>query len=464
MAKPTPHTALEGMGFKLVGSGFNGSSDRVGTAMTHHYTMTTNHVGNKPSVNNIVRPITHHVYVDEFGKNPGRYNVSYHLTQGAGSYSDGDYDTVLRHQDNARGGVKDPIADIAQHHRGVMGALKRHTPQPLVNDVSRVNPSQYYHLTPGWGEDDAGMKNPRYLRPGPEWPMMVHLNSTQDQPLDPDVYRALTKWRRGRPSFEYMGRIAPGDEETDVYHTSYPDPEDPGMLYGFTVRHMPGATSEPVKDYRGRKDPLLPKPLTFSYDMTHYPANEDEDDGTYPRFVSVTGEGSPVANFTSVDPLIERHHNMLRSIGIMPLPPRDPRPAWHSTASVEKYADEFDNILSNNGAAGPCWSCGKATYERPEGRSVRGDSSVPISAHDETGGEMHGPDINLCGDCAGDYDNYHMAVTHGSRGPGRIWHYNDQSVPGCLGCEEHEDWEKGGDAFNHRASSLMNRADEDLQP
>jgi hypothetical protein len=443
MAKPTPHSALESMGFKLVGSGFNGSSDRIGTAMTHHYTMTRNTVGDKPSVNNIVRPITHHVFVDEFGKNPGRYNVSYHVTQGGRSYSDGDYDTLSRHQDNARGGVKDPIAVIMRHHQGVSGAFKREKPQPLVDDVSRVNPSQYYHMTPGWGEDDPGMKNPRYLRPGPEHPM-TYLNSAQDQPLDPHVHNTLTK------SFDYMGRISPDDPDTDVYHVSYEDPEDPYMRYGFTVRHMPNATSDPVKDFRGKKDPVLPKPLTFSYDATHYPTDMGDEDGEHPvgKFLPVSSEGTPVANFTRLGPLVERHHNMLRSIGLMDLPPKRKRPDWHFTANTQKQADEFDNIISGNGAAGPCWSCGKATYNYPEGRSLQSDQSSPVNAHEETGGEMHGPDINLCGDCATNDMNYHMAVTHGSRGPGKVWHYNDQGVPGCPECQRH----------------LMDQADDDLQP
>lgn len=340
MAKPTPHTALESMGFKLVGSGFNGSSDRVGTAMTHHYTMTRSTVGNKPSVDNIVRPITHHVYVDERSKAPGKYDVSYHVTQDGRPYSDGDYDTLRRHKDNHHGGSADPIKEIMQHHQGVMGAFKRERPQPLVDDVSRVNPSQYYHMTPGWGSDDPGMKNPRYLRSGPEWPM-VHLNSTQDEPLDPEAHRILTR------SFNYMGRISPDDPDTDVYHVSYEDPQDPYMRYGFTVRHMPNATSEPVKDYRGRKDPLLPKPLIYSYDTTHYPTDISDDDEDYPtgRFLPVTGEGAPVANFTRLGPLVERHHNMLRSIGLMDLPPRRKRPDWHFTASDHYQEDKSRSIL-----------------------------------------------------------------------------------------------------------------------
>lgn len=336
------------MGFKLVDSGFNGSSDRVGTAMTHHYTMTRNAVGGKPSVDNIVRPITHHVLVDEFGKNPGKYNVSYHVTQDGRPYADADYDTLRRHQDNMRGGVADPIKEVMQHHQGVAGAMKREKAAPLIdvdeNTVHRLVPNQNYHMTPGWGEDDPRMKQPRYLRSGPEYPMQ-HLNAAQDQPLDPYVHNTLTK------SFNYMGRISPDDPHTDVYHVSYEDPQDPYMRYGFTVRHMPEATSSPVTDYRrgnkGKKDPLLPKPLIFSYHATHYPTDMTEDDGDYPTgdFLPVSGEGAPVAAFTKLGPLVERHHNVLRSVGLMALPPRRKRPAWHFTAAFQDLMDQADMDL-----------------------------------------------------------------------------------------------------------------------
>jgi hypothetical protein len=438
MAKPTHHSALEGMGFKLADKRVSGGDDRV-SATTHYYTKTSNTVGKD---NSIVRPITHHVIVDEFSNSPGKYSAYYQVTQGGNPYAGGDFDTVRRHKDNIRNGSPDPIKDIMAHHKGVLGSLRRETAPPLENitekNLHRLSPGTH-HLTPGWDASDPQMKKMRYIRPGPEYPM-VHLNAVQDQPLDPHVHDTLTK------SFDYLGRISPGDEDTDVYHASYEDPQDPYMRYGFTVRHMPNATSEPVKDYRGKKDPLLPKPLVFSYDMTHYPIDMGNEDGDYPvgKFLPVSSEGTPVANFTRLGPLVERHHNMLRSIGLMDLPPRRKRPAWHFTAA----ADEFDDIIKGNGSAGPCWSCGKATYERPEGRSLQSDSSVPINASEETGGDMHGPDINLCGDCATDDMNHHMAIIHGSRGPNRLWHWNDQGVSGCPECESH----------------LMDQADEDLRP
>ena len=225
MAKPTSHTALEGMGFKFVGSGFNGSSDRIGVARTHHYTKTTNSVGGGVS-----RPVTHHVLVDEFDRNPGKYNVSYRLTQDGNPYSEGEYDTRRRHRDNMNGGVKDPIAEIMQHHRGVTSELNRKKALPLI-DVNRQN---IHMLLPGQGQMSSSP--------------MIHLNATGDwpfrdvpKPLDLYVHRRLTGGRHGYPKFEYEGRF-PGDDGVDVYHASYPDPEDPGASkYGFTIRHNPDA-------------------------------------------------------------------------------------------------------------------------------------------------------------------------------------------------------------------------------
>lgn len=445
MTRPTtPHAELERRGFKFVGESSE-DSDRIGATTTKHYTKTRNSVGK----GGIVKPITHHILVNEYSKNPGNHDVSYFLEQGGKPYAEGRYDFISRHKSNAHRGSDDPILDTIRHHNAIDFTLDKERSVPPLEEVTPENVHRLapgsHHVTPGWDESsDYDMKSPRRIRRGPEYPM-VHLNSVQDSPLDPHVYRRLTGGRHGRPVFEYHGRF-PEDSGVDVYHVSHEDPEDPYMRYGFTVRHNPGATSTSVKDHRGRRDPLPEKPLIFSYNMTHYPIDMGEDH--VGDFRDVTGEPSPVANFTEIGPLIERHHNMLRSVGLMALPPKDPRPDWHFTAGVSKQADEFDDIISGAGSAGPCWSCGKATYNYPEGKSIQRDSSVPVSAHEETGGDMHGPDINLCGDCAGDSDNYHMAVTHGSRGPGRIWHYNDQSVPGCPGCGSH----------------LMDQADEDLRP
>lgn len=436
MAKTTHHTALDNLGFDLVDH-YTSNGGKSGPVTSMHYATAKRHPGS-------IVPVVHHVVLNEFHKNPGKYNVSYHVTQAGQPFADGDFDFVRNHKDNALRGSSDPLGDVITHHHGVIGALGRdrapRSRTPSEGEISSMMPGTV-------GELGAPMQ---YFNAAGDWPFR-----DRPEPLDMNVHRLLTGGGKGRPQFEYLGRISPEDEDTDVYHAIHEDPEDPHMRYGFTIRHMPSA--EPEEDTlagtevtRGvRVNPILtPRSRAFSYNATHYPTDMPEDDGSLPtgEFQDVTGEGSPVATFTSVGPVLERHKNVLRSLGLMDLLPPDPRPAWHFTASHE--ADEFDDIINANGGAGPCWSCGKATYNRPEGRSLRGDSSVPINASEETGGDMHGPDINLCGDCASDYDNYHMAVTHGSRGPGKVWHWNDQGVSGCPECEAH----------------LMDQADEDLRP
>lgn len=425
MAKPTPHTALEGMGFKLADKRFNGSSDRVGTATTHHYTLTRNSTGN----GQIIRPVTHHVFVDEFSKSPGKYNASYYVTQDGQPYSDGDFDTLRNHKDNVHRGSSDPIKDIMYHHQGIVGVFKGEKAPPL-EDVTPENLHRLvngpYHTTPGWDASDPEMKGQRFIRRGPEHNPMIHLNATQDWPLDPHVYRRLTGGRHGRPTFEYKGRF-PGDNGVDVYHASYDDPESPGTYkYGFTIRH----------------NPSLERP--FSYNAEHHPNTSDEN-GEEPvgKFLDVTGMRDPVVNFSNVGSAIERHHNMLRHLRLMP--PRPPEKPKVYMAGINKRADGFDDIVGGNGFAGPCRSCGKATYNNPS--SFREDNSYPVTAEDEAS-DMHGPDINLCGTCASDEDVHRAAVQLGSKGRDRLWHYDDQGVPGCPECESH----------------LMDQADEDLQP
>lgn len=444
MARPTTsHAEIERRGFKFVGESSH-DSDRVGTTTTKHYTRTRNSIGS----GGIVRPITHHILVNEYSKNPGNHDASYIVEQDGKPYADGKYDWTSRHKSNAHRGSDDPIGTILNHDNAINFILdKERSVDPLENitpdNVHRLAPGSH-HVTPGWDESsDYDMKKPRLIRRGPEHPM-VHLNSVQDHPLDPHVYRKLTGGRHGRPAFEYQGRF-PEDDSVDLYHASYEDPEDPYMRYGFTVRHNPGAAPTSVKDYRGKKDPLPAKPLIFSYNMTHYPTDMGEDH--VGDFRDVTGDRSPVANFTEVGPLIERHHNMLRSVGLMALPPKDPRPDWHFTAGLSKKADDFDDIVKANGSAGKCWGCGKATYNYPKGTGFRDDRSSPLRAEEEIPG-MHGKPINLCGRCATDESVYYSAFDRASHGPDRLWHYKDQGVKGCPECESH----------------LMDQADEDLRP
>jgi hypothetical protein len=254
MAKPTHHAVLLSNDFRLVGS----EPNPIGT--THHYVQYKKH-------GNDVRPLAHHVIVHEFNQNPGKYNVSYHITRLGQPYQNGEFDKPFNHRDNQYRGVRDPIGALLEHHGNISRGLNL-AQAPTMRSVQR--------------NELGGMVNS-------------------------------------------------------------------------------GLTS----------------------------------------------------------------HN-----------------------SVQKRADAFDDVIKGAGSAGPCWACGKATYNRNPDETPQRDSSMPISAAEATDGEMHGPDINLCGDCATDPENYHMAVTHGSRGPGRIWHWSDDYHPGCPECEAH----------------LMDQADEDLRP
>lgn len=440
MARTTDHTELGRHGFKLIGESNQSSGGRAGEVNIKHYTKLRNTVRG-----GITRPIVHHVMVSEYSRNPGKYDVSYSLSQDGLPYQDGDYDWVSRHESNYHGGAEDPLGVVLRHHNAVDFRLdKEHSaPPPLgrvtEENVHRLTPGSF-HATPA---NDDIEKQRRIVR-GPRYDM-TYLNSTQDQPLDPRVHRALT----GKLGFEYQGRLDPEDDDTDVYHVSHEDPEDPYMRYGFTIRHRPGAEATSVQGTKKKGQPdLLEKPLAFSYNATHYPIDMG-DDRPVGDFMRVSDDGSPVANFTALGPVIERHHNLLRSVGLMRNINPARRPDWHFTAGVKKKADEFDNIVKGNGYAGECEGCGKATYLTD---GYRDNGSYHMEADEETGGEMHGPSINLCGTCKNDEGTYFYMRDRGMKGPKRLWHYNDQGVPGCPECESHS----GG--------HLMDQADDDLRP
>lgn len=432
MAKPTLRSALQGAGFSLASSYFNGnSSDRAGTAMTHHYTLT------RPYGNTT---ITHHVFVDEYGRNPDKPDVSYTVTHNGEPFQDGYFDTLRRHRDNYSGGVKDPIAEILTHHGRVNSVLSHHESPPMIG----VTPHNLRDLNAFWPAHTrgGGLESEVHLGPSPS-SRLQSLNAAQDRPLDAEVYRVLTSGTGGH-RFLYQGRF-PGDDGTDLYQVAHPDPMNPNTFeYGFTVRHRPGQTQP------------------FSYNAMRYQSgvgdSGEEDPGS---FLDVTGNMDHVANFGTLPQLVRRHQDMLRALNIKT---KGARPRM---SAVEKTADEFDNITGGSGYAGPCWACGKATYHYPPETSFRDDKAYPINAEEETGGEMHGPDINLCGTCSVDEGAYHAAVHHGSKGPGRLWHYSDDPSHDH---DEDEGWEGGSDAASQRFSSnqklarLMDQADEDLRP
>jgi hypothetical protein len=217
MAKPTPHAALENMGFKLVGSGFNGSSDRVGTATTHHYSVTRNTVGK----GNIVRPIVHNVFVDEFSKHPGKYNVSYHVTQDGTPYGEGDYDTRRSHRDNMSGGVKDPIAEVMQHHRGVTSALNNERAHPLVN----VNRDNIHMLMPAQQHMNKDL--------------MVHLNSSN--PVSDEDWESFVAGRN-----PIRGMMSDGTPVVDHFDPNFGQMGPENVGGGRTFINLPHAVQKSV--------------------------------------------------------------------------------------------------------------------------------------------------------------------------------------------------------------------------
>lgn len=461
MARTTPHTDLSDLGFDLIDHYTSEGDRKTGPVTAMHFAMAKRHPGS-------VVPVVHHVITNEFHNNPGKYNVSYHVTQAGKPYADGDFDFLRNHQDNVLRGSSDPLKDVITHHHGVIGALGR-------DGAPRLRPPRRGEIA-NMMPETGGLGSPmQYFNAVGDWPF-----HDRPRPLDMDVHRLLTGGGKGRPQFEYLGRIDPEDEHTDVYRADHEDPEDPYMRYGFTIRHMPSA--EPDEDTlvgkemtKGVKiDPVLtPRARVFSYSATHYPTDMQDDDGEYPvgEFQDVTGERSPVATFTSVGPLLERHKNVLRGLGLMDLPSSsDPRPAWHFTASGPVSDEDWDSFVAGRNPMlgmmsdgtpvmdhfdpslghahavrsgvvsepevyeprGNCVTCGRSTWnERGGGQSP--DWEHTGNAHYANDYEMHGPDIPQCANCANEYDTHNEAIRAGQR-PGGLWHHPGARINSCPDC------------------------------
>jgi|SRR5690242_5538910 len=123
MAGPTPHARLLSHGFRLAGTYPNS----IGT--THHYVLYKSH-------GNDVRPLAHHAIVNEFNDNPGKYNVSYHITRLGNPYQNGEFDKPFNHRDNQYRGVRDPIGALIEHHENISRGLKL-APAPELRPVRR---------------------------------------------------------------------------------------------------------------------------------------------------------------------------------------------------------------------------------------------------------------------------------------------------------------------------------------
>ncbi|HEY6019047.1 MAG TPA: hypothetical protein VIY48_03880 [Candidatus Paceibacterota bacterium] len=175
MARFTHHSALEGMGFNLANVQSAGSGSGNSVVVRHHYNLTRNNPG--------LDPITHHVIVDEYMNKPGRYNVSYHVTQNGQPYSGASMDRLVRHKSIFSGGSSDPIRDIAEHHRAVTNALNHRIP---ARELRSVSPENFHSLVPGmdnwtpWNESSSGGFSTK-LRNSPSTSGLTSLNSAQEQ-------------------------------------------------------------------------------------------------------------------------------------------------------------------------------------------------------------------------------------------------------------------------------------------
>jgi hypothetical protein len=253
MAKPTTHSALERMGFSPVGQRVTPGGSRTGDITTTHYALTRQSVGD----GNVVRPITHHVIVDEYGSKPGRYNVHYRVTQNNEPYSGGEFDKLYRHKEHTTGGVSDPIGNAMMHHGVVSRVLDNRKAPPL----GKVTPDNVHNLvtdmdswTP-WSGNGRSM-NTRTTQPN--YGGLYGLSSASEESLDVAIdimsskqkssavlqhcpecggtdvdwiedYARDEKGLHSVPTGQYTGQcnncyseFKPGED-----HVSFPDDEDP---------------------------------------------------------------------------------------------------------------------------------------------------------------------------------------------------------------------------------------------
>jgi len=266
-------------------------SPRVGDISRKHYVF-----NRKTDANGkIVKPTTHHVFVDEYGSKPGKYQTSYMVTQDGNPYANEEFDWQVGHKavDNSNP-VSDPIAAIAEHHGMVTSMMDRGKSPDLMHvtpgNVHNMVPSSFEHQWTPWERKPGGGISTRLLRQPGEGPM-EKLNAA-GAPLDIEIARRL----KG-VGLEYAGRF-PGDEETDVYHRTHPRSDT--FNVNFTVRHRPSSPDAP-----------------FSYSARRVQSGA-YDDGTTDNgsSIDVTGDSEPVANLDTINKLIRRHNAVKDALGI----------------------------------------------------------------------------------------------------------------------------------------------------
>ncbi len=339
VAKPTHHSALESMGFKLAGEFFNGSSDRIGVATTKHYVLHTNSPGGK-----ISRPVTHHVHVDEFGRMPGKYNLSYHVTQDGQPYSEGDYDTIRRHKDNFPRGSADPIADIMTHHRGVLGALSRGKANPLTkvnpNNVHGLTVDQSHHWSPAWGADDPDMKSRSLMVRGPDFSraQMTYLNAATNGPVSNEDWNSFVAGRN--PVHGMMPDGTPVVDHFDPDYGRLEEPDSRGARQRTYLNHavQRGPSGEPeVYEFRGRCV-TCGTPTWNTQDGGEAPEWEHTGNAHYAEEYGMHGPDVPQCADCAND--YERYNNAIR-IG------QKPGGRWHHPGARVNSCDRCADDLMN---------------------------------------------------------------------------------------------------------------------
>lgn len=291
------HSTLYDNGFRLVDESVL-PSGRVGDINRKHYIWTRKSTGD----GQIVKPTTHHVLVDEYSSKPGKYNVSYMVTQGENPYANEEFDWQVGHKAvAAKNPVSDPILAIKEHHGLVTDMMDKGGGPEFGNvsleNIHKLSPATIRHQWTPWRRDESGrgMKTRLLRSPEPTEELGFEKLNSAPEPLDLNVHRKL----RGT-GFEYSGRFPGEGEDIDVYHRSHPYPENPRFRVDFTIRHSPSRMA----------------PFAYSARLIQNGVGPDgvEDKGS--SISVVPDELEPIAHLDTVNKVIERHNAVKEALGI----------------------------------------------------------------------------------------------------------------------------------------------------
>lgn len=270
MAKPLHFSELERLGFKPNGVEFS-NSGRGGEVTSRRWSTSRN----SDARGNMVRPTDHHVIIDEYANKPGKYNVSYHVAQDGQLHPEGSFQREFRHEENDPGGFSDPIKSVMSHHNKTVRSLNENGEPTSFSPVTPGNVHELASSTHQWGD-----------------PGLVSYNSAPvNSPLHVETARMLKN-----AGFTHFGRF-PGDDGTDVYHSTIPLSKT--FEVRFTVNHRPSSR------------------LPYSYSAKRAQSGVD-DDGNEDRgsSIDVTGDTEPIARLGTIHDLIQRHADVEDALGI----------------------------------------------------------------------------------------------------------------------------------------------------